>query len=445
MKIVRFDYFKGVKIGSFRRNSVSEGVVELPAPKRVCISVKQSKGVLPTTIVSVGDAVKEGTVIAKSNQAFVHSSISGKVVEISKQPSIYGGVCDHIVIENNNQNQKEFLPAIAEKDRNPVNVLKRVFEAGIVDADGRPLFLKFLLNQEDKIKQLVVNCCTDEPYFTNNLFIMNVNPDSVIAGAKYIAQVLKTNRIKFVVLSKQLKRLKPFMARLSELYPEKNLKKAKDFFFEIAVVPTRYPVGDEKELVSVLTMKEMGYDQNPKDFGLVMVDVYTLLSVAKAVENGEPETTKVMTVVGADGNKTINIKAKVGTYFEDIKNAVRNNSPLPIKRIIAGGVMRGRAVSDLGKATTKCIKGIVFLNSKQVRDSKEIACTNCGECTKVCPRRLLPDEIEKCVMSEDFESAKKLGVQYCTGCGCCSFVCPSNRHLTQRLNYAKNKISSREV
>ena len=445
MKIVKFDYFKGIKIRPFKRGAMQSDIVELLSPKRVCISVKQSKGMIPTTIVSVGDTVKEGTIIAKSNQTFIHSSISGKVVEISKQPSIYGGVCDHIIIENDNQKQKDLLPVIAPNDRNPVNTLKRVFEAGIVDADGRPLFLKFLLNPEDKIKQLVVNCCTDEPYFTNNIFIMNEYADTIISGAKYIAQLLKTTRIKFVVLDSQLKRLKPFVARLGELYPEKNIKKTKDFFFEIATVPTKYPVGDEKELVSVLTLKEMGYNQNPKDFGLILVDVYTILSVARAIENGEKETEKIMTIVGADGDKTINVKVKVGTYLEDIKTAVRNNHPLPIKKIIAGGIMRGKAVSDLGKATTKCMKGIIFLNSKQVHDSKELPCTNCGECTRVCPRRLLPDEIEKSVLVDDFDSAKKLGVQYCTGCGSCSYVCPSKRHLTQRFNYAKTKISSKGV
>ena len=444
MKIVKFDYFKGIKFRSSSKGTKKLEVIELPAPQRVCISVKQSKGMLPTTIVSVGDSVKEGTVIAKSNQSFVHSSISGKVVEVSKQTSIYGGVCDHIVIENDGANEKETLPAIEEQNRNPVNVLKRIFEAGIVDADGRPLFMKLLLEEKDTIKTLVVNCCTDEPRFTNNILIMNEFAEQVIRGAKYVAQILRTKRIKFVVLESNKKALKPFLSALANLYPEKSVKKAKELFFEVATVPSRYPVGDEKELVSVLTFKEMGYDQSPKEFGLVIVDVYSMLSICRAVEEGVCETEKILTVVGADGNKCVNIKAKVGTYFEDIKNAVRNNNPREIKRIIAGGLMRGKAVSDLDKATTKCIKGIIFMSDNQVSKAKEIACTNCGKCSKVCPRRLLPDEIEKCVMVNDLASAKELGVQYCTGCGCCSYVCPSKRHLTQRMAYAKKQLS-REV
>jgi electron transport complex protein RnfC len=75
----------------------------MPPPKRVVIPVLQHVGSPGVPIVSVGDTVKKGQVLAKSDQhmtSWVHASVSGKVVEIAEYPSSYKDRCLSVVLES---------------------------------------------------------------------------------------------------------------------------------------------------------------------------------------------------------------------------------------------------------------------------------------------------------------------------------------------------------
>lgn len=45
----------------------------------------------------------------------------------------------------------------------------------------------------------------------------------------------------------------------------------------------------------------------------------------------------------------------------------------------------------------------------------EEKCSNCGECSKICPKGVFSDKDDRVSVSDTF---------YCTGCEACTAVCP---------------------
>ncbi|HCY73545.1 MAG TPA: electron transporter RnfC, partial [Rikenellaceae bacterium] len=82
----------------FSRNCAIE---VLPLPQTMYVSMSQHLGAPATPIVSVGDKVKAGQVIAEPSgfiSAFVHSPVSGTVKSISARADLAGKMVTHIEI-----------------------------------------------------------------------------------------------------------------------------------------------------------------------------------------------------------------------------------------------------------------------------------------------------------------------------------------------------------
>jgi Predicted NADH:ubiquinone oxidoreductase, subunit RnfC len=103
--------------------------------------------------------------------------------------------------------------------------------------------------------------------------------------------------------------------------------------------------------------------------------------------------------------------------------------------------MMGVAQYDLQAPVTKQTNAITCLKKEL---PAEQPCIRCGRCSRSCPMRLLPLEIERALKIQDQETLTKLQVQSCMECGTCAFVCPSGRKLVQRMKEAK-RIERRPV
>ena len=73
----------------------------------------------------------------------------------------------------------------------------------------------------------------------------------------------------------------------------------KDFpDIELAVLPTRYPQGSEKQLIRALTDREVMAGQLPISVGCAVFNVSSCAAVRRAVEEGRPLTERIVTVSG---------------------------------------------------------------------------------------------------------------------------------------------------
>lgn len=78
--------FKGaVKLIDFKSLSKNEGIEEFKYPERVIIPLSQHTGIPANPVVKKGDYVLEGQIIGEISgfiSSYIHSSVSGKVIDI---------------------------------------------------------------------------------------------------------------------------------------------------------------------------------------------------------------------------------------------------------------------------------------------------------------------------------------------------------------------------
>jgi Na+-translocating ferredoxin:NAD+ oxidoreductase subunit C len=72
----------------------------------------------------------------------------------------------------------------------------------------------------------------------------------------------------------------------------------------------------------------------------------------------------------------------------------------------------------------------------------EMPCIRCGNCSEVCPARLLPQQLHLNALAMDLDGLERYGLMDCIECGCCDYVCPSQIPLVERFRAAKPHLAS---
>ena len=93
----------GSHIKDYKFLAEKSSIIDLPLPAKVRIPVNQHFGKSAQPIVQTGDSVKTGQLIAQAEGNFssnIHSSISGKVIAVSKFPHPLGQESIAVEIES---------------------------------------------------------------------------------------------------------------------------------------------------------------------------------------------------------------------------------------------------------------------------------------------------------------------------------------------------------
>jgi electron transport complex protein RnfC len=75
----------------------------------------------------------------------------------------------------------------------------------------------------------------------------------------------------------------------------------------------------------------------------------------------------------------------------------------------------------------------------------EMPCIRCGECARVCPATLLPQQLNLQVRNQLWVEAREYGLAACIECGCCDVVCPSHIPLVEWFRYGKSELRKRAL
>ena len=396
-------------------------------PKQVVIPLQQHIGAPCSPLVKVGDTVLRGQKIGDGEGLCVpvHASVSGKVVAIESRPHPSLGQAMAVVIENDFRD-KEQLGSIPT---NREEILHAIRESGIVGMGGAafPGNVK-ALSAMGKVDTLIANACECEPYITADDSLLRTEPEHVLDGMMILKELLEPTRVILAVEDNKAAAIQKLHS-LSKQYPR----------IEIAVLPTRYPQGAEKQLIQALTGREVQPGQLPVSVGCAVFNVSTYAAIYRAVRSGTPLTQRIVTISGEAISEPQNFIVRIGTSFHDLIEAAGGLHDRT-ERVISGGPMMGVAQSDLSVPVVKATNSILCLLKDENGAAENPVCLRCGKCVGVCPMRLQPLYLYRYVNAERVEELQRLHVLDCIECGCCSFTCPGKLPLTEKFRLGKKLV-----
>ena len=422
LKPKRFPYGSTIHSTKLSKNSPTENI---PAPKRVYLSLSQHIGAPATPTVSVGDKVKKGTLIGKASGAVsanIYSSVSGTVAEIR---DIVNGLCQkqtYIVIDNDFTGAEELLPPM--KTFEPQDIIDRIRLAGIVGLGGAGFPTAIKLSPKTPLDTLIINGAECEPYLTCDDRLMRERTKDIHAGINYFAHALNVKRVIIGI----------------ELNKPQAIKAFSEFAdLDVVALKKHYPMGSEKHLIYVTTGRKVPVGKMPMDVGCSVQNIKTVLAAFDAIEHNKPLTEAHVTVSGYGIKAPKNLCVPVGTPYSELIEYCDGKSDDTVK-IVAGGPMMGKALTHLDMYVKKSDSGILCLKNTETSTVNPTNCINCGVCAKNCPMRLMPMYIESYALSGDYKNAERYGALNCIECGLCAFNCPAKRALVQSITLAKSKI-----
>lgn len=413
----------------------------LPAPEIVTIPLSQHIGAPAAALVKKGDSVTVGQKIGEVSGGLgcpVHSSISGTVTDIVKKNAQSGFPVEYVVIQN------DFKDTVCP-DIHPVSkkltevtteeVIEIVREAGISGMGGAafPTYAK-IQSALGKVDKLIVNCAECEPFITANHRLLLEQPASVINGVKILLKALGVRTAYLAVEDNKTDAIE----KLEEMTEGSKM-------ISVKVMKTKYPQGDERQLVYALTGVEIPAGKLPADVGCVIFNAETCAAVYRAFAFGMPLISRIVTVDGDCVKHPRNILAPIGTRVTDLVEFCGGLVREP-RKIINGGPMMGAAQWDTEMPVTKSTSAVLLFSEGFGRKSVETqSCIRCGKCIRNCPMHLMPMYIAQFSKIHDLKRAEEYGAMNCVECGSCSYNCPGGVEIVQHIRVAKAAIKAEKT
>ena len=437
-----FQFQGGVFLKEHKRDATAQPVQTARLPKQLVLPLQQHIGEPAEPIVQVGDKVLKGQLIAKATSAVsapVHASSSGTVVAIAghavSHPSHLNAPC--IIIDTDGEERwiENREPVADYHKLAPEEIRARIGDAGIVGMGGAGFPAHVKLNPgEHAVETLILNGAECEPYITCDEMLLRERALEVIVGLRIMRYALQAKRC---IIGVENNKKKAFLALQEQVH---NLGTD---FIEVIQVPTVYPTGGEKQLIQVLTGKEVPAGGLPLDIGIVCHNVGTAYAVYRAIEFDEPLISRYVTIAGSVA-KARNLEVLIGTPIIDLIEEC-GGLRKTLSRVIMGGPMMGIALHDENipvTKTTNCILANAKIGDVPLASKSSFAmpCIRCGTCAVSCPVGLLPQQMYWHARAKDFDKIQDYNLFDCIECGCCDYVCPSQIPLVHYFRYAKTEI-----
>ncbi len=409
-------------------------------PSRLVIPLHQHIGVPAQPLVGVGDKVLKGQKIADASApvtAPLHAPTSGTVVEIDDHPiphpSGLKGPC--IVIEPDGEDRWTTLPEPIKDYRSAdaATLRARIRESGIVGMGGATFPSAVKLNPSKPIKTLIINGAECEPYITCDDRLMQERPERVMQGIRILQHILQSEECLIAIEDNKPEAILELHHLVQDDEP-----------IEVVRIPTLYPSGGEKQLIRILTGREVPSSGLPAQLGVICHNVATAAAIADAVLEGKPLISRLVTLTGEGIKEPGNFETLIGTLASDLIQQAGGyqNSP---EQLILGGPMMGFDLANDHIPITKGANCLLCPTPEELpRPDAAQACIRCGRCADVCPANLLPQQLYWHSRAKDLEKTQDYNLFDCIECGCCSHVCPSHIPLVHYFRYAKNESWAQE-
>ena len=416
-------------------------IEELPLPQTVYVSMAQHLGAPAKPLVAPGDKVLVGQVIAEPGgfiSAFVHSPVSGTVKAIAPRQDLAGNFMMHVEIAVEGD---EWDPAI-DRSQDLVTaipddkaaILDKIKAAGVVGLGGAtfPTHVKLSPPPGKVAECLILNGAECEPFLTSDFRIMVERPKEIVVGAAIMQKVLGGCPCVIGIEENKPDAIASMSAAVAELgYP--NIR--------VQVLKKRYPQGGEKQLIDAVMHRQVKSGGLPIDVGAVVQNVATSLAVYEAVQKNMPLISNVLTITGDNipVERQHNYHYRIGIPLSYIVEQA-GGIPDTAAKLISGGPMMGKAISNLDATTVKGSSSVLYLSEAATRRQPETNCIRCGKCADACPMGLEPFLLKRLYKAGDLDGLEQNAAQDCIECGCCLYSCPAHIPLLDHIRQAKGQV-----
>ena len=428
----------GVHPSDNKQWSKGSAIEVMELPDVVNIPLSQHIGAPATAIVKKGDKVVVGQRIAEATgfmSANIHAPISGTVTAVDLQPNGQGIRQMMITIKREDDIWDEAIDRsetlITECNLEPKAIIEKIKDAGIVGMGGAtfPTHVKLSIPDGKKAEILIINGVECEPYLTSDYRTMLERGEQLIAGTRILMRAIGvTNAVIGVEANKP-----DAVAHLQTI-----IGSATDI--KVQMLKTQYPQGGEKQLIAAVTGREVPAPPAlPIDVGAVVCNASTAVAVYEAVQKNKPLIESVVTVTGAAVPAPKNLLTRFGTPVEALITKCGGLAEGDVK-VINGGPMMGRALSNIAMPVMKGCSGITIMVGSAAIRGTESACIKCAKCVEACPMGLEPYLLSKQARKKAWDAMEANDITSCIECGCCQFTCPANIPLLDYIRLGKQTV-----
>jgi Na+-translocating ferredoxin:NAD+ oxidoreductase subunit C len=431
----------GVHAEEHKAATATQAIVyNFPLPKKLYIPLQQHVGKPAEPLIRVGDRVLKGELLAYSQgmiSAPVHAPSSGIILDVNDYPAPHPSALPirMIVLETDGKDEWMATQAVADPFQlTPEDISLRVGAAGIVGLGGAtfPTAVKLNMGRENHIDTLIINGAECEPYLSCDDRQMQERSEQIIDGVRLMLHGMETGN---AVVAIEDNKPQAYLAMQAAASPYSTIK--------VIQIPTRYPMGWDRQLIRYVTGKEVPVGCRSSEIGVTIHNVGTAHAVHKAIRHGQPLVSRVITVAGGAVKKPMNIEVPLGTLISELFSFCEVSTELTA-RIVMGGPMMGESLPHSGLPTVKATSGILALSANELKNSEEQPCIRCAACVSVCPAGLRPLDMANNIRVNQLDAAVDIGLKDCISCGCCSYICPSNIPLVQYFKYASGEVMARQ-
>ena len=420
-----------------KHQSLSKPIGKLPIPEKLVVPLSQHIGAPSIACVKVGDTVLKGQKIADSTGSVsvaTHAPTSGTVTAIESRPVAHSSGMNAPCIEITSDQQDQWISrqGIEDFEHTSSSVLLSIItEAGIAGMGGAgfPTAVKLNPGFQRPIDTLIINATECEPYITADDALIRERAAEVVEGIRILSHILGNPSDILIGIEdnkpEAIEALKPFI---------------RDTGINLVSFPTKYPSGGEKQLIYILTGKELSNGAIPADIGMVCVNIGTTYAIKRAVVDAEPLISRVTTVTGEACGVNRNYDVLIGTSVDYLLEQNKFDHKA-CSRVIMGGPMMGFSLTSKDipvVKTSNCILAPSFAEMPAEQPAQP--CIRCGMCAEACPASLLPQQLFWYAQAEDHDRLQAHNLFDCIECGACSYVCPSNIPLVQYYRNSKGEI-----
>ena len=428
----------GVHPSDNKQWSKGSAIEIMELPDVVNIPLAQHIGAPATAIVKKGDSVVVGQKIAEATgfmSANIHAPISGTVTAVDLQPNGQGLRQMMVTIKREgdewDSNIDRSTTLVTECNLEPKAIIEKIKEAGIVGMGGAtfPTHVKLSIPDGKKAEVLIINGVECEPYLTSDYRTMLERGEELVAGTRILMRAIGVTTAVIGVEANKPDAVKHLCGIIGS---------ATDI--KVQMLKTQYPQGGEKQLIAAVTGREVPAPPAlPIDVGAVVCNASTAVAVYEAVQKNKPLIERVITVTGSAVAQPKNLLTRFGTPIEALI-AKCGGIPEGDVKVINGGPMMGRALSNIAMPAMKGCSGITIMVGDAAKRGPESACIKCAKCVEACPMGLEPYLLSKQARKKAWDAMEANDITSCIECGCCQFTCPANIPLLDYIRLGKQSV-----